>query len=129
MPSLALIALPGRLAVCRLEPDAPLPAPLADAPFWSATRTADELSLVIPEEAVPPTCSSKKGFRALKISGTLDFALTGILASIALPLAEAGIAIFVLSTYDTDTILIQEEDFDAAITTLEGVGHRVERRG
>lgn len=125
MPSLSLMELPGRFAVCRLAPDATPPAPTSGASFWSLTRTRNELSLVVPEEAAPPGAASERGFRALTIEGTLDFSLTGILAAIAAPLAAAGIPIFAVSTYDTDTVFIRENDFEQAVRELREAGHRV----
>lgn len=119
----------GRLAVCRLPPTAPVPdwADVAD-PLVSITRTADELSIVAPQGAVPPGVPSEDGWCALAVRGPLDFALTGILAGLALPLAEAGVPIFVVSTYETDWLLVREGHLDDAITALEDAGHRVSDR-
>jgi uncharacterized protein len=88
-----------------------------------------ELSLVIPEDFVPPGCPCEHGWRALKVAGPLDFSLTGLLSALAAPLAQAGISLFALSTYDTDYVLVRETDLDAAITVLSQAGYRVERHG
>ena len=118
-PRLTLTLLPDRLAVCRLAPDAALP-PWLD---WSGglislTRTSDELSIVCAEERVPDTVQAERGWRALKVLGPLDFALTGILAGLAAPLAEAGISLFALSTYDTDYVLVRAADLERALAVL-----------
>lgn len=130
MHPLTLLVLPDRLAVCRLPPDAPLPALPADG-LWSITRTADELSVILPEAALPQQGSepagwkAEPGWRALRVEGTLDFSLTGILASIAEPLAESGVPLFALSTYDTDYILIRDADLEWAKSALAASGHEV----
>ena len=112
--------LDGRLSVCRL--------PASDrVPSWalelheglvSITRTPDELSIVCPEEAVPPDTTVEEGFRALVLPGPIPFTETGVLASLAAPLAAAGISIFAISTYDTDYVLVRETDLEAALAAL-----------
>lgn len=123
--SLSLLVLPERLAVCRLAPDESLPMPTPSTCFWSVTRTQEEVSVVLPEEAAPPDCRVEKGWRCFKVIGPLDFGLTGILASLATSLAEADIPIFAISTYDTDYILVKEENLERAAQTLQDRGHTV----
>jgi hypothetical protein len=122
---LSLCILPGRLAICRLPPDAPLPEPSSQASFWSVTRTEEELSIVLPEEAVSAGWHAEGGWRCLKVLGPLDFGLTGILASLAASLAEAGVPIFAISTYETDYILVKEENLERAKYALLASGHSV----
>lgn len=124
--ALTLSLLPDTLAVCRLAPD-------ADAPAWawtgepaSVTRTRDELSIVCRADAVPQEVRAEAGWRCLKVHGPLDFALTGILAALTAPLAAAGIALFAVSTFDTDYLLVKAENLDRAAEVLRGAGHRVE---
>lgn len=127
MHRLTLLLLPDRLAVCRLPADAPLPALPADG-LWSVTRTSEELSVVLPEAALPQESDGWKveaGWRILRVEGTLDFSLTGILASIAEPLAESGVSLFALSTYDTDYVLIRAADLEWAKSALAASGHEV----
>jgi hypothetical protein len=100
---------------------------LSGGGFASVTRTAHELSLVCAESAVPQGIQCEPGWRIFKIEGPLDFALTGILASVAQPLAEAGISIFTISTYDTDYVMVQERDVEKAAHALAAAGHRVKR--
>jgi uncharacterized protein len=119
-----LRALPGELAVCRLPADAPAPAPGA-GPLSSVTRTADELSIVCPAEDAPAGAEFERGWRALRVAGPLDFALTGVLAAVAAPLAEAEVSIFAVSTYDTDYVLVREAALPAAAEALRRAGHDV----
>jgi hypothetical protein len=123
MKKLVLALLPEAFAVCRLMPDEAIPSWLSSCDFWSITRTDEELSVVAPEGAVPDTWQAEKGWRCLKVQGPLDFGLTGILCSLSLPLAEAGISIFALSTYDTDYLLVRAVDLDKAKSVLTVDGH------
>src|SRR5262245_55974633 len=107
--------LDGTFAVCHLARDAPLPAWLADGPFVSLTRTADELSLVCRQEAVPEGVRCERGWRCLRVAGTLDFSFVGVLASLLGPLADAGVSVFVVSTFDTDYLLVKQADFQRAV--------------
>ena len=122
---LELRVLPGRLAVCRLPADAPIPGWVLVGAVVSVTRTTDELSVVCPEESVPDEVQAERGWRALRVIGALAFALTGVLASLAVPLAEAGVSIFALSTYDTDYVLVRENDLPRAVAALVYAGHTV----
>lgn len=119
-----LTILPDALAVCRLAAD-DAPAWLPSEGFVSVTRTAAELSVVCAEAAVPEGVRREGGWRAFVVEGPLDFGLTGILASIAAPLAEAGISIFAISTFDTDYVLVKAEKLHAAAEALEHTGHTV----
>ncbi len=125
MKTLTLSILPYHLAVCRLSPSITLPGWLFKLPFWSATRTADELSVVLPEENVFGDWKSEKGWRGLKVRGPLDFSLVGILAALTASLAAAGIPIFALSTFDTDYLLVKEQDFFRAVEVLIASGYEV----
>lgn len=127
-PRLDLKLMDGRMAVCRLAPDGDLPVwALRAGGFSSVTRTSDEWSVVCSEEVIPPGVQCERGWRILQVAGPLDFGLVGILASIAGPLADAGVSVFVLSTYDTDYVMVKAESVDQAARALEAAGHRVER--
>jgi hypothetical protein len=91
------------------------------------TRTADELSVVCGEEAVPDGVRCERGWRGLRVCGPLAFSETGVLSSLVGPLAKAGIPVFVVSTHDTDTILVKEEQLSAAAAVLVAEGHAVGR--
>jgi len=116
-----------RLAICRLDREAEVPAWAATAPFCSVTRTPDELSVVCPERNIPPNMVCERGWRALKLEGPFDLALTGILVSVAAPLSEAGISVFVVATYETDYVLVRESQLELAGSVLIDRGHVVRR--
>ncbi len=122
-----LSLLPDQLAVCRFLPEQEVPAWVwQQRKFLSVTYTQDELSIVclsqqIPTQAYEVRC--ERDWRAIKVQGPLDFALTGILARLLVPLAEAGIPVFALSTFDTDYILIKEQQCEQARSVLEQGGH------
>lgn len=122
METIELTVLPGRLAVCRLEAGAPPPAWAVGGALWSITGSADELSVVCTEAAVPDGARREGGWRALKVAGPLDFALTGVLSAIAGPLAAAGVSIFAVSTFDTDYVLVKEERLGEAVAALRAAG-------
>ena len=115
--------LPGRYAIIRLAPDAPVPAWAAKGEFTSITRTADELSVVCPTESLPKDVQSSHRWICLKLEGPFPFALTGILLSFIQPLSGNGIPIFAISTFDTDYVLVQEEWAGAAFGALQAAGH------
>lgn len=127
MTPLALFILPGTFAVCRLPSNAPIPD-WARGEFVSIARTRDELSIVCAQENVPTQIQCERDWRILGIAGQLDFGLTGILASIAAPLAQAHIPIFAVSTFDTDYILVRAHDLENATQVLARAGHPIEKR-
>jgi hypothetical protein len=93
--------------------------------FFSITRTGEELSVVCREALVPEGIRAERGWRALRVAGVLDLSQVGVLASLASPLAGAGISLFALSTFDTDYLLVQEQDLGRAVEVLVAVGHAV----
>ena len=113
------------LAVVRFPVRSGLPWWAATSSFLSFTRTAAEDSLVCEEVRVPEGLAAQKGFRALRVDGSLPFHLTGVLASLATPLADAGVPIFVVSTYDTDYVLVPETMLARANAALREAGHSV----
>lgn len=124
-PRLPLDLLEGAFAVVRLPPDEAVPGWARGGPLWSITQTPEELSIVCPADRVPPGLRTEGPFKALKVRGPLDFSLTGILASLADPLAEAQVSIFALSTFDTDYVLVPEAGLDTALSALKAAGHQV----
>ena len=93
--------------------------------FFTVSRTADELSVIVPENQLPPEVECQKQFRALKVRGPLEFNAVGILASLAGPLAEASVSIIAISTYLTDYILVRQKDLQRAVNTLQNNGHTI----
>lgn len=124
-PKLTLSILPNHFAICRLSPDADIPAWSKNTEFYSITRSRDELSVVCFNENIPLDVEAEHDWRALRIEGPLDFYLTGILASLVSPLAEAEISVFAISTYDTDYVLVREKFLSQAISVLKKEGHSV----
>lgn len=124
-PQLELTLLAEPLAICQLDRDAPVPDWACQGSFYSITRTPQELSIVCPQENVPAGVASEPGWRALCSKGPLGFTLTGLVESLAEPLAVAGISIFVISTFLTDYLMVKEHDLQIAILALKKAGHIV----
>ena len=122
---MTLDLLPGRLAVCRLAPGTPLAPWMGEGGVSSISRTTAELSVVCAESSVPEGVRVEAGWRALALRGPIDFALTGVLVQILQPLAEAGVGIFALSTYDTDLVLVKEVQLADAVAALRDAGLEV----
>ena len=112
--------------VARLGPADPLPAwASASTAFSAVVRTPTELSILTTEDAIPQDAPAECGYRAFRVRGSLPFDLVGIFASLAQPLAEASLAIFALSTFDTDYVLVKEAELARAREVLEQAGHTV----
>lgn len=107
-----------KFGVCRLNKDEIVPEWAKNSDFYSITKTWDELSIVCDEDSIPTNIKCERDWRILKIEGPLDFSLIGILASISTILAQKGISIFAISTYDTDYILVKDKDIENAIEAL-----------
>lgn len=112
------------LAVCRLEPSAPVPVSALAEPFAAFLRTHNEATLVCPAHIAPHSSKTELGWMALELVGQFDFALTGILTQVTIPLAEAGIPIFALSSFDTDYVLIKADKRLLAEAALVKAGHK-----
>jgi hypothetical protein len=119
--------LPGLFAVCQLDPNAPLPAwaTLTSSRLVSITRTRSELSIVCAQGNVANDVRIERDWRCLMVEGPLDFSLTGVLSALLAPLADAGVSIFALSTFDTDYLLVRAAQLDLAIESLTAAGHLV----
>src|SRR5437899_1956900 len=122
---LELTLLPERFAISRLAATSPIPAWATQGPFFSVTRTGDELSVVSELSLIPPGIQSQPGWRVLKVHGPFVLSEIGVLAALATPLAEAKISLFAVSTFDTDYLLVASEALLAAISTLERAGHTI----
>lgn len=124
-PGLTLDLLPDELAVCRLSVDASVPNWAWGGELTSITSTDDELSVVCAADPVPVDIQHSAGWRALRVRGPLDFDLVGVLAGLSSTLAEAGVSIFAISTYDTDYVLVRDEEIGVAVEALENEGFQV----
>lgn len=124
---LQLSLLPERYAIVGLSPLADVPKWAMQGGFFSVTRTSDELSIVVEESRVPEGIQSQAGWRVLKVHGPFVLSEVGVLAALAGPLAAARISLFVVSTFDTDYLLVASESLDAAVAVLERAGHSFRR--
>lgn len=120
---LELILAPDLYAVCRLDANAAVPAWAFSGAFTSVTRNVDELSVVCPQSAAPDDARCERGWRCLRVAGTIDFSTIGVVASLVGPLAEAHISVFVVSTFDTDYLLVRGKDLEKSLGTLAAMGH------
>ena len=122
---LRLRLLPATFAICKLEPHAAVPHWLPSRGFTAVIRTAEELSIYSEAGAVPPDVLAARGWRAFELVGPFDFEQTGVIASVAGPLSEAGISISVLATYNTDYIFVREDALECATEVLSAAGHHL----
>jgi hypothetical protein len=126
--SLALRVHPQPLSVVRLSANSGPPAWVFAGPgIAAAVRRGDELGVVCATGQVPDGVTREDGWVALEVEGPLDFGLTGILVAVAAPLADAGVSIYALSTYDTDVVLVKADALDGAVAALREAGHDVSR--
>jgi uncharacterized protein len=126
MNSLSFIVLPHEYALCRLEPENAIPSWVFSSSFYTVSKTADELSVVCESALVPAKIICDKGWRLLKIAAVLDLSLTGITAAFSTALANAGVNLCVIATYDTDYLLVKQEKLSTAITALQQAGFKIE---
>jgi hypothetical protein len=124
MQALEFSILNDSFTLYRLKSGADIPKVVLASPFYSLTRTEDELSILVPEAVKLATEKSEPGWSALKVAGPLDFSLTGILAGITSTLAQASISIFAISTFDTDYILVKSDQLTTAKAALTAAGHQ-----
>lgn len=114
-----------RLAIARLPPDAAVPAWALGA-FVTVSRTRDELSVVCAQEHVPLEVVQERDKIALGIVGVVPMTTVGLLARLCTALAAATVPVFVISTHDTDWLLVSANRLEAARAALEAAGQRVE---
>jgi hypothetical protein len=120
--------LGGDYAICRLPVGSPLLASLVElaaSHVVSVTWTPDEVSVLCPAAHVPADAAVETPWRCFRVAGPVNLALTGILASIVNPLAEARVNIFAFSTFDTDYVLVPSVRLTEAVAALSAAGHRV----
>ncbi len=123
----SLILLSDHLTICRLPPDALLPSWAESNGLQAIIRTTDEICIICDEDKVPANITAEPDWRALKVQGPLVFSEIGVIAALANPLAEAQVSIFVISTFETDYILVKENDLAQAVKALQKAGHTVRK--
>jgi hypothetical protein len=124
---LLLTLFPGLYAIARFAPHEKLAMDYTQSDFFALIKTGAELCVVCLQSELPDDVRAERDRRVLRVDSVLAFELTGVLSSIAVPLAEAAISIFAVSSFDTDYILIADREIERAITALESVGHQVHR--
>lgn len=125
MHSFTFRVLPERLAIARLPQDAPFPA-WAQGSFVHLARTPDEVSIVCAQSHVPADVRHERDRVALGIVGVVEMTTVGVLAALCGALARAQVSVFVISTYDTDWLVVRAEQFEAARAALVAAGHAIE---
>ena len=123
---LRLVVLPDLYAVCKLDKNTAVPSWAWSGEFCSVTRTADELSVVCQEHLVPKGIRCERSWRCCRVAGAMEFSMVGVVASLVAPLAQAGLSVFVVSTFDTDYLLVKSTDMDAATAALRRAGHALD---
>jgi hypothetical protein len=120
---LTLSLLDETFALARIDPDDDFPEWAIEGSFASVARTDEEISIICPQSAIPAGVLHEGGWRCLGVVGDLDFSLAGVIASLAEPLAAAGVAILLVSTYDSDYLLVKEDRLEGARQALAAAGH------
>jgi hypothetical protein len=108
-----------------MSPGSPIPPWAEGEGIVSVTRSPGEFSIACLEDRIPKTVTCERGWRCLEVVGPFTFETIGVLASLASPLAAAGVPILCLSTYDTDYLLVRESDLQLAEEALRAAGHAV----
>lgn len=122
MQQLSMILLPGEYSLCRLSSKEHIPSWAFSSAFYTISKSADELSIIAESKFIPSGIKTETGWRILKIEQTLDLTLTGITAKFSTALAEAGVNLCVIATYDTDYIMVKQEKLAIAIAALQKAG-------
>lgn len=134
MSTIQLKFLPEGFSVHQYDRDYKLSADIFDAPWYTISKTASELSLILPSEYTLPgqqqqPNKTEDGWRMFQVDAQMDFGLVGILARIVTPLKDASIPVFVVSTYDTDYVMVKDDKLTEAIKVLNGQPNMVVKPG
>jgi len=125
---LTLSLMSAEYAICRLPASADVPVWAMQGKFFSITRTEDELSIVCEQSSVresEPQIKVERGWRCLKLHGPIPFETTGVIASLTKPLADEGVSVFVLSTFDTDYLLVKSVSIEQVMQILRTADHEI----
>ncbi len=123
---LSLSVVDGTFTICRLDRASEVPPWATQGGFFSVTRTHDELSIVCESRNAPLGARCEDGWRCLHLHGPFSFELIGILNSLTGPLADAGVGVFLISTFETDYVLVKDYNLSRAIDALTRAGHIVQ---
>lgn len=124
MKKLTLHMLGETFTINKLPQFAEIPSILDQGDMCFISRTDEELTIVCPDYMAPNNVQQELGWRCFKVDGEMKLQEIGVLASLAQPLADAGIPIFVVSTYATDYIFVMEENLVEAVKALQQAGHK-----
>jgi len=119
---LVMTVFPGRFTVHRLAPETPIPSALLEQDLYAVFRSGDELSVVCSQQVSIDSERSVSDWAMLKVQGPLDLSLKGIMAKISAALADADVAIFVVSSFDTDYVLVAGAQLERAVEALRATG-------
>lgn len=125
MTGYTVTRLPGRYALVSLPATSPLPPWAARGEFWSVTRTPDELSVITLAASIPAEVEAHGDWTLWQVAGPFDFAVTGVLSALSGALAQAGVPLLAVATYQTDYLLVQAAHAQAAVTAWRSAGHTV----
>ncbi len=125
MTTMRLEVLPGQYTIHRFPRTATIPEGALNGPLTNISLTADEMSIVCESDNPVESEGADEGWVALKVKGPLDLDSIGVLARLASTLAEAGVAIFAMSTYDTDYLLVPGDNLGIAMVALQAGGYEV----
>ncbi len=124
---LHLQVIPDRYGIIKLPSTSDIPSWVLDCSVYNITKTPDELSIVCSQNVIPEEILCERGWKGLRVMGHLSFNSTGVVESIAKPLAEDEISIFTVSTFDTDYVFVKESQLDQTVNCLKAAGHHVDR--
>ena len=127
MSQLTFIVMDGVFSLCSLAPQTPVPAWAASSSFYTVSKTNDELSIVCESQYVPDDVKQDGSWSLMKIAAILDLSLTGITAKFSTALADAGVNLCVIATYETDYILVKQQKLPTAIAALQNAGFIVQQ--
>ena len=125
----ALTVLDGEFTIHRYAPTTPVPSAVFESSFYWLGKTTGELSVVCDSAIALSAERNEPGWSCLEVSGPVDFGVTGLIADLSAVLASAGIGVFVLSTFDTDYVLVKSETLRQAERALRDAGHEVRPAG
>ena len=125
MPKQTLLVRKSLFTIHSVDPETNIPPSVLNSPLFFLGKTEDELSIVVPDSVDVPSLDSDEGWRALELLGPLHLSMVGIMAQIGQVLASAKVAIFVVSTFDTDFFLVKDNKLKDAISALKKAGYSV----
>ncbi|OJF67754.1 amino acid-binding protein [Alteromonas sp. V450] len=127
MPKQTLLVRTSLFTIHSLDPESDIPSSVLSSPLFFLGKTEEELSIVVPEYVEVSSLDSDEGWRALELLGPLHLSMVGIMAQIGKVLASAKVAIFVVSTFDTDFFLVKNNKLEDAVAALEAAGYFINR--